>query len=77
MRKILLFALLLTTLSAICQQQPKSKNEKSTHETNKPKTVSKQKVSLKKETKSTVKTTKKLTVSKPYDHLLDLKHEPE
>ena len=81
MRKILLFPFLLITLSAFCQTVPKSKNLKKTTESNKnssvlsrhlaPKAMNKNKV------KAYKKSAKKLTVSKPTDHLLDLKHEPE
>lgn len=66
MRKILLFPCLFFALSALCQAQPKSKETLS------------QKVSAEKnKNNATKRSNRKFKGSKPTDHLLDLKHEPE
>ena len=80
MRKIILFPCLLVTLSALCQTEPTLKVVKKI-EVNKTSKVLSQPISTKEKTKNKVNTDKKLdkkaTVSRPNDHLLDLKHEPE
>ena len=70
MRIIIIFPCLLISLSTLCQTQPKLKNVKKTAESNK-------KAMAKNKAKPYKKSEKKFTVSKPTDHLLDLKHEPE
>ncbi len=81
MRKLLLFPCLLVTLSALCQTQTRLNDVKKTPESNKSTKVLSQQVPQKEIIKNKVKTAKKserkLTVAKPTDHLLDLKHEPE
>ena len=77
MKKIILFPCLIITLSAFCQLNPKVKDIKKTPELNKITSVSSGQLPPKEINKNKVKPYKKLTVSKPTDHLLDLKHEPE
>ena len=76
MSKILLLPCLLVSLSALCQTQPKLKNVKKTPESNKNLSVLSRPLPRKEMSKK-AKRFKKLTVSKPTDHLLDLKHGPE
>lgn len=81
MRIIILFPCLIISLTALCQIQPKLKATKKNSESNKnssilyrplvPNSMAKNKAT------SSKKSDKKLTASKPTDHLLDLKHEPE
>lgn len=70
MRIIIIFSCLLISLSALCQTQPRLKEVKKTPKSNKSSMV-------KNKAKPYKKSEKKFTVSKPTDHLLDLKHEPE
>ena len=77
MRIIILFPCLLISLTALCQTQPKLKDVKKTPESNKNSSVLARPLAPKAMNKNKVKSYKKLTVSKPTDHLLDLKHEPE
>ena len=78
MRKILLFPCLLFALSALCQAQPKSKELNKAATSNKSTKTSSQKSSPEKtKIKTTKRSNRKFTASKPTDHLLDLKHEPE
>ena len=77
MRKIILFPCLLITLSAICQIDPTLKNVKKTPQRHKNTNVLSQQQAPMAMTKKKVKAYKKITVSKPTDHLLDLKNEPE
>lgn len=81
MRKILLFPCLLVALSALCQIPPKLKDVKTKPEFNKNTIVLSRQLPAKEITKNKEKlykkSNKKLTASKPTDHLLDLKHEPE
>lgn len=81
MRKILLLPCLLFTISTICQTQPTLKNVKTTTVSNKNELSSSLQKPLNKITEKRVralkKSSKKLTLSKPTDHLLDLKNEPE
>ena len=67
---------MLISLSALCQSQPKFKNVKKTPKSNKNSSVLSRPLPTKAMSKK-AKRYKKLTVSKPTDHLLDLKHEPE
>ena len=76
MRKMLLLPCLLVTLSAVCQTEPILNGVKKS-EVNKPSKVLSQPIASKDKTKNKVTKDKKLTISKPSDHLLDLKHEPE
>ena len=76
MRILILFPFLLISLSALCQTQPRLKNVKKTLESNKNSSVSSLPLPAKAMSKN-AKRHRKSTVSKPTDHLLDLKHEPE
>ena len=76
MRILIFFPCLVISLTALCQTQPKLKNVKKTPESNKNSSVSSRPLPTKAMSKN-AKRYKKLTVSKPTDHLLDLKHEPE
>ena len=81
MRKILLIPCLVVNFSALCQTQPKLKNVKTASEFNKNKVLTTPQVPSNKSTDKRVKVIKKydkkLTVSKPTDHLFDLKNEPD
>lgn len=77
----MLFPCLLVTLSVLCQIPPKLKDVKKTPKSNKNSSVLSRQLPAKEITKNKEKpykkSDKKLTASKPTDHLLDLKHEPE
>ena len=81
MRTILLLLYLVVSFSAICQTQPRSKNVKTASEFNKNKFLTTPQIPSNGSTNKRVKVikmyAKKLTVSKPTDHLLDLKNEPD
>ena len=81
MRKILLFPCLLISHYAICQTHQKLEDIIKNPEHNKSTKVLSQPLHSKGTVKNKVitykKIDKKLTASKPTDHLLDIKNEPE